>query len=130
MFSKTTYLIDMMGKVVRTWESDYTPGASTYLLEGGRSPGLTADINRLPSGFGPGAGGRVQEFDEDGRLVWDFKYVSDTRLPHHDVAKLPNGNVLMVVWEKKTKEEVIAAGRRPDLVGNADRSSTTSSRSS
>ena len=26
MFSKTTYLIDMQGKVVRTWESDYTPG--------------------------------------------------------------------------------------------------------
>ncbi len=25
----------------------------------------------------------------------------------------------MVVWEKKTKEEVLAAGRRPDLVGNA-----------
>ena len=25
----------------------------------------------------------------------------------------------MIVWEKKTKEEAIAAGRRPDLVGNA-----------
>ena len=25
----------------------------------------------------------------------------------------------MIVWEKKTKDEVIAAGRRPDLVGNA-----------
>ncbi len=118
MFSKTTYLIDMMGKVVRTWESDYTPGASTYLLEGGRLL-RTGAHQPTPSGFGPGAGGRVQEFDGDGQLVWDFKYVSDTRLPHHDVAKLPNGNVLMVVWEKKTKEEVIAAGRRPDLVGNA-----------
>ena len=118
MFSKTTYLIDMEGKVVRTWESDCTPGVSAYLLESGHllRPGAHQPT---PSGFGPGAGGRVQEFDWDGQLLWDFKYVSETRLPHHDVTKLPNGNVLMVVWEKKTKEEVLAAGRRPELVGNA-----------
>ena len=118
MFSKTTYLIDIEGKVVRTWESDCTPGVSAYLLENGHllRPGAHQPA---PSGFGPGAGGRVQEFDWDGQLLWDFKYVSDKRLPHHDVTKLPNGNVLMIVWEKKTKEEVIAAGRRPDMVGNA-----------
>jgi hypothetical protein len=118
MFSKTTYLIDILGKVVRTWESDCTPGVSAYLLENGHllRPGA---LQPSPFGFGPGAGGRVQEFDGDGQLLWDFTYVSDMRLPHHDVTKLPNGNVLMIVWEKKTKEEAIAAGRRTDLVGNA-----------
>ncbi len=118
MFSKTTYLIDMEGKVVRTWESDCTPGVSAYLLENGHllRPGAQQPT---PSGFGPGAGGRVQEFDGDGQLLWDFQYVSEKRLPHHDVARLPNGNVLLIVWEKKTKEDAIAAGRRPDLVGNA-----------
>ncbi len=118
MFSKTTYLIDIEGKVVRTWASDCTPGVSAYLLESGHllRPGAHQPT---PSGFGPGAGGRVQEFDRDGGLVWDFTYVSEKRLPHHDVTKLPNGNVLMVVWEKKTKEEVLAAGRRPDIAGNA-----------
>jgi Arylsulfotransferase (ASST) len=118
MFSNTTYLIDMVGKVVRTWESDYTPGVSAYILENGHllRPGAQQPT---PSGFGPGAGGRVQEFDWDGQLLWDFAYVSETRLPHHDVTRLPNGNVLMIVWEKKKKEEVIAAGRRPDMVGNA-----------
>jgi hypothetical protein len=29
---------------------------------------------------------------------------------------LPNGNVLMIVWDKKTAKEAIAAGRRPGLV--------------
>ena len=118
MFSKTTYLIDMQGKVVRTWESDYTPGASAYLLENGHLL-RTGAHQPAPSGFGPGAGGRVQEFDADGQLLWDFKYVSEKILPHHDVTRLPNGNVLMIVWEKKTKEEVIGAGRRPDMAGNA-----------
>ena len=117
MFSKTTYLIDMLGKVVRTWESDYTAGVA-YLLENGHLL-RTGAHQPAPSGFGPGAGGHLQEFDRDGQLVWDFAYVSDTRLPHHDVTKLPNGNLLMIVWEKKTKEEVIAAGRRPDMAGNA-----------
>ena len=111
MFSKTTYLIDMHGKVARTWVSDYTPGASAYLLENGHLL-RTGAVQPQPSGFGPGGGGRVQDFDPDGQLVWDFKYVSDTRLPHHDIARLPNGNVLMIVWEKKKKEDVIAAGRR------------------
>ena len=118
MFSKTTYLFDNEGKVVRTWESDCTPGASVYLLENGHllRPGVHQPT---PIGFGPGAGGRVQEFDGNGQLVWDFTYVSEKRLPHHDITKLPNGNVLLIVWEKKTKEEAIAAGRRPELVGNA-----------
>jgi hypothetical protein len=118
MFSKTTYLIDIDGRVVRTWESDCTPGVSAYLLENGHllRPGAHQPT---PSGFGPGAGGRVQDFDRDGKLVWDFAYVNEKRLPHHDVTMLPNGNVLMIVWEKKTKEEVLAAGRRPDLAGNA-----------
>jgi hypothetical protein len=118
MFSKTTYLIDMKGKVVRTWESEYTPGVSAYLLENGHllRPGAHQPT---PSGFGPGAGGRVQEFDGDGQILWDFKYVNDERLPHHDVTRMPNGNVLMIVWEKKTKDEAIAAGRRPDIAGNA-----------
>ena len=49
MFSKTTYLIDMQGKVVRTWESDYTPGVSAYLLENGH---LLRPGAQQPSPFG------------------------------------------------------------------------------
>lgn len=111
--SNDTYLIDMEGKVVRTWKSDCPPALSASLLENGhllRAGALPED--ELPFIDGAGAGGRVQEFDWDGNLVWDFKYVSDTRLPHHDVTRLPNGNVLMVVWERKTAAEAAAAGLR------------------
>ena len=52
---------------------------------------------------GGGQGGRFQEFDFDGNLVWDFRY-NETRLPHHDVAVLPNGNILAIVWEAKTAD--------------------------
>jgi hypothetical protein len=116
--SKTTYLIDMQGRVVRKWESDTTPGLSAYLLENGHL--LRAGVLAQQSfGFGPGAGGRVQEFTWDGDLVWDFKFASDKQLAHHDICRLPNGNVLLIVWEKKTPKEAIAAGRRPEFVGES-----------
>src|SRR5439155_23459740 len=91
--STKTYLIDMQGKVVRTWESDCTPALSAYLLENGHLL-RTGTLREGPKAFGgPGAGGRVQEFTWEGELVWDFKLANDKQIPHHDIAKLPNGNV-------------------------------------
>jgi hypothetical protein len=115
MNSTKTYLIDMDGRVVKTWESDCTPALSAYLLDNGHllRPGSLGGKGKL---HGPGAGGRVQEFTWDGELVWDFTYVSDKSQPHHDICRMPNGNVLMIVWDKKTNEEAIAAGRRPDTL--------------
>jgi hypothetical protein len=113
--SKRTYLIDMQGKVVRAWESDSTPALGACLLENGHL--LRAEfLPGAPGTDGPGAGGCVKEFTWEGELVWDFKLTNDRQLPHHDITRLPNGNVLMIVWERKTRTEVIAAGRRPDLM--------------
>jgi hypothetical protein len=112
--SNNTYLIDMHGRVVRTWKSDCNPGASAYLLPNGHL--LRAGQVKDPPFFFGGAGGRLQEFTWDGELVWDFTLASATRLAHHDVCKLANGNVLMIVWETKSAKEAIAAGRRPETV--------------
>ncbi len=116
--SLNTYLIDMEGRVVNTWKSDCQPGLSAYLLENGHL--LRTGQVRNPPFFGGGAGGRIQEFTWDGKLVWDYTYVTDTQLPNHDVCKLPNGNVLINVWEKKTAKDAVAAGRRPETVGKND----------
>ena len=53
-----------------------------------------------------------------GTANWSGTSSSTTtkQLPHHDVARLPNGNVLLIVWEIKTAEETIAAGRSPESV--------------
>lgn len=118
LHGKKTYLIDMQGRVVHTWQSQYTPALTAYLLENGDllRPGA---IERKPEGLaGPGAGGRIQKFTWDGELIWDYEYASSTRLQHHDVTPLPNGNVLAISWDKKTSAEAIAAGRRPESVGD------------
>jgi hypothetical protein len=114
--STKSYLIDMEGRVVRAWESRYTAGQEAYLLENGHLLRAARLDPREQTFAGAGQGGRVQEFDWDGNLVWDFKFHDDRRIAHHDICPLPNGNVLLIVWEIKTPEERIAAGCRPEGV--------------
>lgn len=114
MSSTTTYLIDNNGQVIHTWESDYRPGNSVYLLENGNLL-HTGSIQSSTFNAG-GSGGIVQEFTWDGDLVWEFEYTRPMVYLHHDIEPLPNGNVLMIAWEYKSAEEVLAAGRDPDLL--------------
>ncbi len=119
MNSKTTYLIDMEGRVVKKWESEYKSMHAAYLLENGHLFRIAMFGDGDPSfGIGPGSAGRIQEFTWDGALVWDFQFHNDKQFPHHDAAKMPNDNVLMIVWDKKTAAEAVAAGRKPSLVSD------------
>jgi hypothetical protein len=113
--STITYLIDYEKEVVHTWESEYTPGHSVYLLENGNLL-RPAFLGAHPIFLSGGMGGGVQIIDWNGLVIWDFKYSSETYLSHHDIEILPNGNILMIAWEAKSKEQAIAAGRDPDKV--------------
>ncbi|HEV3024025.1 MAG TPA: aryl-sulfate sulfotransferase, partial [Pirellulales bacterium] len=118
--SSRTYLFDLKGRVVRTWESDCSPALCAFLLDNGHVlRGGSIGIEAQVFGPGPGVGGRVQEFTWDGDLVWDFRYFNAKQLPHHDLVPLPNGNVVMIVWDRKTADEALAAGRRPELTGDS-----------
>ena len=133
MNSKKAYLIDIQGKVVHMWKVDANSGHCALLLENGHLLRPT-DLDGADRSFGggPGALGRIQEFTWEGELVWDFKFYNDKQLFHHDLTKLPNGNVLLVVWDKKNRaggdrrrtqegagEQLPAAGL--DRRGQADR---------
>jgi hypothetical protein len=75
----------------------------------------TAAISDNPT-FHGGPGGRVHQFDWDGNLLWDFLYSTEDHRLHHDIERLDNGNILMIAWERKTKEEAITAGRDTSLI--------------
>jgi hypothetical protein len=117
--STKSFLFDMQGRVVRTWETGCRPALSAFLLDNGHlvRPGLIGADTRV-FGPGPAVGGRIQEFTWEGELVWDFKFYNAKQLPHHDMTRLPNGNVLLIVWDRKTAQEAIAAGRRPEMTGD------------
>jgi hypothetical protein len=116
--SKMIYLLDMQGKVVHTWEGENPGNLSVYLLENGHLLRYGRLADQL-FGDGAGAAGHVQEFTFDGQPVWDYRFASVNQLAHHDIFKMPNGNVLMIVWEKKSPAEAVAAGRRPETVGQS-----------
>ena len=77
MQSTTTYLIDNYGRLVHSWESDYLPGNSAYLLQNG-------NLLRAADLSGGGSGG-VQEIACDGTVLWEFEYYGDDHRQHHDI---------------------------------------------
>ena len=103
-YGTTTYLIDCNGTVNHTWSSTHRPFTESYLLENGSimRPILTT------SG--------VQKILWDGTVEWDYRYTVSGCTCHHDIEVLPNGNVLMIVWETKTRAQAIAAGRDPNKI--------------
>jgi cell division protein ZapA (FtsZ GTPase activity inhibitor) len=113
--SKKTYLVDLEGRVVHKWESKYLAGQEAYLLENGNLLRGAKLADNEAYFAGAAAGGRVQEFTWDGKLVWDFKFHDEKRLHHHALTRMPNGNVMLVVWDFKTAAEAIAAGVRPEF---------------
>ncbi|MBI1288563.1 MAG: T9SS type A sorting domain-containing protein [Flavobacteriales bacterium] len=109
----TTYLINNCGEVVNRWGSTHQPGASVYLLENGNLL-HTKRVGNSTFTSG-GSGGGVELFDWDGNLLWSYDVSSTSECQHHDVEYLPNGNVLMIVWESRSMAEAIQAGRDPNL---------------
>src|SRR5262245_45887696 len=82
--SKDVHLVDMDGKVVHTWKTQYTPGAWLHLLPNGNMlrSGHKEDESRFRGG---GIGGVIQEIDWDGKVVWEFELADDERRLHHDI---------------------------------------------
>ena len=115
MNSVTTYLIDNEGRLINSWQSDVLPGSAVYLLENGHLLHTGAIGNTRFTGAD--MGGRIQEYDWEGNLVWFYEYSGMGYYQHHDAIKLPNGNVVMVAWEYKTADQALSAGRNPSLLG-------------
>jgi len=112
--SITTYLIDNDGLLVHSWESDYRPGQSVYLLENGNLL-RTANVHNSIF-YAGGSGGRVQILNWDGEVIWDYLHSGSEYCQHHDVEILPNGNVLLIAWEFKSFDEAIQSGRNSNLI--------------
>jgi hypothetical protein len=117
LFSKTTYLIDKQGRLVHTWESQYFPKYSAFLLPDG-SLLRTGGVDNPNFNFAPAAGGIIERIGWDGRVLWSYKISDSTQCQHHDIYPMPNGNILANVWE--VKDSLIATkigGRNPDKIG-------------
>lgn len=102
--SKETFLINNCGEKVHSWTSQYYPGLSSYLMENG----TLLHTGRIP-GMGGGSG-IVEMLDWNSNVIWSYSVSQTHGRQHHDIELLPNGNILLIVWDKRTQNEVIQAG--------------------
>ncbi len=112
--STTAYLMDNGGDFVHSWATGYRPGNAMYLLEDGELL-HTGNVGNTTFNAG-GAGDIVQKISWNGDVSWHYQYSDTTHLQHHDIAALPNGNILMIAWQYKNEVAAIAAGRSPSLL--------------
>ncbi len=113
----STYLMDLDGKMVHEWKGDLS-SMHSYLLEDGSLLKLERDED-FPVFAGGGQAGMLRHYSWDGNIIWEFEYASESYLTHHDMEIMPNGNILAIAWEVKSKEEAIAAGRNPEFIPEA-----------
>jgi hypothetical protein len=97
-FSKSPYLVDKGGNIVKQWEFEIPLGNDFELLPNGKVLGIFKSTNPIFS-FG-GYGGIIRIYDQDNLLEWSYEVSNQTEIAHHDVEMLQNGNVMIMIWEK------------------------------
>ena len=105
-----SYLIDNQLNIINQWT--YTRGAASmpYLL-----PDSTIFYPyrvQNPTMVAGGTGGGILIMDWDSNVLWNYTVANQNYQHHHDIQPLPNGNVLVIAWERKTAAEAFAMGRQ------------------
>ena len=106
----TTFLIDNDLDVINSWNHSRGIASIAYLMEDSilvypyrvQNPTMTAG----------GVGGGLSKYNWAGELLWSYEFANDTYQHHHDIEPLLNGNILVIVWERKTASEAYAVGRQ------------------
>jgi len=106
--STTSYLLDKQGNKLYTWNFESTSGNDIELLSDGSIIGLFKDPNSSID-FG-GFGGIAKIIDNNNNTIWEYTVSNNNSIAHHDVELLPNGNVLMIVWERINNNIAIENG--------------------
>jgi hypothetical protein len=107
--STKTFLINNNGRVLNQWTSDYLPGQSAYLTEDGS---LVRSLKSENKTFKlAGIGGGIEKRDWNNQLLWRWELNDTTKCLHHDIAVLPNGNILAILVERKSLNDVLKSGR-------------------
>ena len=107
--STTTRLIDNDKNTINTWQGADRPASIAYLQTDG-SIIRPCEAQRVYF-HGGAVGGRIQRISWNGDILWDFDFSTYDYCQHHDIEPMPNGNILLIAWERKTRAEALQAGR-------------------
>ena len=95
--------------IVNTWESDYCVAHTPYLIN---DTILVRPGRIYPPFFDAGGiGGIIQKYNWQGDVVWEMMWANNQYQQHHDIEILPNGNILLISYDRKSQEEVLGLGK-------------------
>jgi hypothetical protein len=106
--STSGYLIDTSSTTVKTWTFSGGTGYSTHMIPGGTLYRTVANSGNVITGGG--VTGRIQKVDYNGTILWDYVLSNANEVLHHDHCVMPNGNVLVIVYDVKSQAQLSAAG--------------------
>ena len=96
------------GKKFHEWTLSNELGNDVVLEENGKLLALLkTDDDKITFG---GSGGQIQIINPDNSIDWQFVYSTEDYNLHHDIERLPNGNIIALVWEKKVATDAQAKG--------------------
>ena len=101
----TTYLVDQDLNEINTWNHEYrvSPASMPYLNQD--STIWYPSKVPHPTMESGGVGGRVQLLDWNNNIIWDYTISNDSLQHHHDIEPMPNGNILILAWSRKSLED-------------------------
>ena len=109
-------LLDTEGKVVHRWDTDLTGGGHTsYLLKSGGLLRTGIRDRRYVVGQPVAATDTLQITDKTGKAIWELSaenidFNGNKITFHHDMLPMPNGNILVLIYEEISPKEAAAAG--------------------
>ena len=103
-------LIDNEKNEINSWIHPRGVASTSYLLSD--STLIYPYRVQNPSMSAGGVGGGISKYSWSGDLIWNYEIANEIYQLHHDIEPLPNGNILVIAWEKKTADEAYAMGRQ------------------
>ncbi|MGB5981408.1 MAG: aryl-sulfate sulfotransferase [Nonlabens sp.] len=92
------FIIDKAGNKLKEFEFTNSLGNDLEILPDGRMLGIFKDPAAQIT-FG-GYGGIARLINPDGSIDWEYTVSDEDEILHHDIEMLPNGNILMLIWER------------------------------
>tara|TARA_B100000579_G_C22759724_1_gene818341 strand:- start:32 stop:1348 length:1317 start_codon:yes stop_codon:yes gene_type:complete len=110
--------MDVDNTIINSWEHQHEelPASMPYLINGSTS-GYENTILVYPcrcsnpSMVNGGYGGKIILYDWNNNIIFQTEICDENYQAHHDIAVLPNNNILINVWERKTAQEAYNLGR-------------------
>ena len=109
-------LLDADGKAVHRWDTDLTGGGHTsYILSDGGLLRMGIRNRRYVKGQPVVATDVVQITDRTGKAVWELSAkdlsINGNKITfHHDLTPLPNGNILILIYEEIDPDQAASHG--------------------